>query len=467
MAISRPFLLALIGVALLGATVFAVQNARNTGSDAPAPVAQKPAEQAAPAQAPAPEPAKAEPLTAEEALAAILEPGTPVDSARFSFAFETQEVAGGREHDTARITGAFDDADKGSGISNFDIRVRERDEVSAGKLDSAYNVHLTAVDEKGYVGEGNKMYAIPQSAMTNIAALRTAFSEGGVAKLPEFQLTRWVTDPKVVGTEEMDGVEATHVRGDVAAGSVASDIVRLMTVEASGAGAEPAVPANTQGIAKRSVKDARLDAWVGPDRIVRRARLAVSFDAPKQLREPGDSVRWTADLDLRLSEVNKPQSIEAPEVQSGSRAKGLGRQDADSAENTFAVFAMGLDAPGGVSGTTFSFLALNRLSDDNKVARKVLGSVRDRKETVVFFRNPKALDDRMTARSVQYLDKHTKKLAVFTDDVANTEHYGRLVENLGVTQAPAIVFIDRRGTASLVEGYVDGPSLAQVVADRR
>ena len=128
MAISRPFLLALIGVALLGATVFAVQNARNTGSD-PASVAQ-PAEQAAPAPAPAAEPAKAESLSAEQALASILEPGTPVDSARFSIGFDTEEVRGGREHDTVRITGAFDDADKGPGVSNFDVRYRSRDEIS-------------------------------------------------------------------------------------------------------------------------------------------------------------------------------------------------------------------------------------------------------------------------------------------------------------------------------------------------
>ena len=42
MAISRPFLLALLGVALLGATVFAVQNARN-GGDKAASVAKPPA----------------------------------------------------------------------------------------------------------------------------------------------------------------------------------------------------------------------------------------------------------------------------------------------------------------------------------------------------------------------------------------------------------------------------------------
>src|SRR5215212_8803174 len=49
MAISRPFLLALLGVALLGATVFAVQNAR-TQSDNASSVAKQPT-QAEPAQA--------------------------------------------------------------------------------------------------------------------------------------------------------------------------------------------------------------------------------------------------------------------------------------------------------------------------------------------------------------------------------------------------------------------------------
>jgi thioredoxin-related protein len=51
--------------------------------------------------------------------------------------------------------------------------------------------------------------------------------------------------------------------------------------------------------------------------------------------------------------------------------------------------------------------------------------------------------------------------------VEHTRSYGELVENLGVSQAPAIVFINRRGRASLVEGYVDGQSLAQVIADAR
>ena len=47
MAISRPFLLALLGAVLLGATLFAVQNARNSASDDAAPAAGELAQEAA------------------------------------------------------------------------------------------------------------------------------------------------------------------------------------------------------------------------------------------------------------------------------------------------------------------------------------------------------------------------------------------------------------------------------------
>ena len=86
---------------------------------------------------------------------------------------------------------------------------------------------------------------------------------------------------------------------------------------------------------------------------------------------------------------------------------------------------------------------------------------------MIFFQNPRALDDKAVADSVRSLDRKTKNVVVLTDDMRNVDHYGKLLENLGVTQAPAIVIIGRSGKAQLVEGYVDGPSLAQVVADAR
>src|SRR5688500_4073392 len=126
MAISRPFLLALLGVALLGATVFAVQNARKNADDS-ATVAKQPADQAAPTPGPANGSGK---LSAKDAVAAILSPGEPIDSARFSIRYDTEELAGGREHDYGRIGGTFNSTG-GSDVPEFDIRVRAHDEITA------------------------------------------------------------------------------------------------------------------------------------------------------------------------------------------------------------------------------------------------------------------------------------------------------------------------------------------------
>jgi hypothetical protein len=466
MAISRPFLLALLGVALLGATVFAVQNARNKASDETTKVA-KPVEQAAPAPA-SPQPAQASgKLSAKDALTAILSPGEPIDSARFSVRYDTRELAGGHEHDYASVSGLFASNGRGS-VPDFDIRVRNHDEVSAGHVEAASNVHTVVADGKPFVGAGDKMYNGSAAELKGVTKVRHSLESSPVATLHPFDLSRWLDNVKVEGVEKVDGVDATHVSGDVVAANVAGDIVKLVRAEAEDTGSQAAVPGNVQKVAKKAVKKAEFDAWVGSDRVVRRMTLAVQFVAPKALREPGDSARWTANVEVKLSDVNKVQAVEAPsKVASAPARKGMGARDAKDARNTLAAAALAVDAPGGVVGGTYSFLRLGRVADSTHVANKVLRAVEQHKQVVVFFRNPRSLDDKATTESLQYLESHTKKLVVFTDNVENTKSYGKLLEHLGVTQAPAIVFINRRGTASLVEGYVDGPSLAQVIADAR
>ena len=63
-------------------------------------------------------------------------------------------------------------------------------------------------------------------------------------------------------------------------------------------------------------------------------------------------------------------------------------------------------------------------------------------------------------------DRRTKAV-VLTDDVAAVERYGKLVEDLGVSQTPSIVIIDRSGHARLLEGFTDADTLTQAVADAR
>jgi len=467
MAISRPFLLALLGVALLGATAFAVQNARTKASDDKV-AAVKPSVPAPAPTTPAPAQAASGKLSAKDAVTAVLSPGKSIDSTRFSISYATKEVAGAHEHDYASLTGSY--VSKGAtSVPDFDVRMKSHDETAPGKGVKNSDVRAIMAGGAAYAGEGAQMYKLPSSDSRGLTALRKTLGASDVAKIPQFQLTRWLRDVKVVGSEKMDGVEATHVTGSVAAGAVAADVMRLARAEAESSGSpDVGVPAGVARSARHLVKKARFDAWVGGDRIVRRMALALTFDAPKALREPGDTARWTANFNVSLNDVNSVDSVEAPSnVSQESAVKGMGRKDANDAHTLLNLAGFAVDAPGGVTGASFTFLRLNRLGSGTKVAKNVLRAVEQHKQVVVFFKNPKALDDRATAESVRYVKSHTKKVLVFSDDVANTRRYGRLLENLGVTQAPAIVFINRRGTASLIEGYVDGPSLAQVIADAK
>ena len=127
------------------------------------------------------------------------------------------------------------------------------------------------------------------------------------------------------------------------------------------------------------------------------------------------------------------------------------------------VLAQGfLGAVGATDAAEATSLAALATNNPQKAAR----AVRQGKKVVIFFLNPRGLDDRLVLKSVRTVDRKTKAV-VLTDPVDAVERYGRLVQDLGVSQAPSIVLIDRSGNARLIEGYVDTESLTQAVADAR
>jgi hypothetical protein len=152
-------------------------------------------------------------------------------------------------------------------------------------------------------------------------------------------------------------------------------------------------------------------------------------------------------VDLRLTDVNKPQQIDAPEhVRAGAPGGFLG------------AIANGLVR--GASGGT----SLDAYTSPNpgRAAR----AVRKHKKVVILFRNPRGLDDKAMSPVLRDVNRRTQAL-VLSDDVAAVDRYGKLVEDLGVSQTPSIVIIDRKGNARLIEGYVDSNTLTQAVSDAR
>ena len=424
MAISRPFLLALIGLALLGATVFAVNNARNSGDNTAAPVA-KSSQQAAPA----PEPAA--PAGPQQLLSAAFSTNE-LESASFDGKLA---VAANGDRNAISVSGAFESTGPKE-MPKADVQVS----VDVPGFDGRGGFVTTG--DRAWFTRGGVGYAVPQEAWSKIVDGR----ENGAAptaKAPKLDVhpSAWLQNVKSEGTEQMDGVEATLVSADVNSARAVADVMKAM----DGTGQ---LPRNAESALAKQIDNGHIDAWVGSDGILRRASLELSGRG-----NAGRRVNMS--LDFRLSQVNEPQQIERPAKVKTALPSGA-----------FGQFATGfLGGLGNTVGVTAEELRLGVPVTNSHV--KAERAVADNKKVVIFFQNPRALDDQAVAESVRSLDRRTKKVVVLTDDVRNSDRYGSLLEDLQVNQAPAIVVIGRSGNAELIEGYVDADSLVQVVADTR
>ena len=414
MAISRPLLLALLGVVLLGATALAVQNAR-TGSDDASPAALE--------TQPAPAPAETTTAAApEQTLKAAFDFGK-LESARF----DARLGFGGRAGSGSfGVSGAFDTAGPGA-VPNFDVVARVEfggRQISGG---------LVSLGDKAYFVRGDTGWRVPREVwgplVQQLGSGASAQSQAPLGLNPE----TWVRDVKSEGTQRVGGVETDHVSARVDPRAVMNDISQVARQN----GAE----APDGGAVSRAVKRADIDVWVGTDdQIMRRLSAVLGF--------AGGRVR----LDLRLSDVNKPQQIEAPaQVRAGAPAGPLGR--------------VAEALVGGINGVTGAQPAsLAALTSPNP--RRAARAVRDHRKVVILFRNPRGLDDRAMAPIMRSVADRTEAL-VLTDHVDAVERYGKLVEDLGVSQTPSVVIIDRSGKARLLEGFTDSDTLTQAVADAR
>ena len=425
MAISRPFLLALLGLALLGATVFAVNNARSGGDDG-ATTAANPAEQATPA--PAPSPAAGSEQLVQSAFTA------DVKSAGFN-AKLTFTSAG--ERNVLQASGAAEDNGPNA-MPEIDVRVRAV--VPSMNLDERAGFVTTG--DRAWFTRGATAYAVPQSLWRQVVKAReSGKTAAGASQSLNLDAMSWLQGAKQVGTEQVDGVQTTHVRADF-------DSATAVAAVAKAVGGQVPVPNAAQRLRQSGLRNGKLDVWVGQDKVLRRMTLSLSGRGTGG--RPVD-----ARLSLTLSDVNEPQDVAVPAHVKRGMPGGLYGQVANGVLSSVAEDA-GLDPKElhiGVPVTNAHVKAERAVADNEKV--------------VVFFQNRRALDDQAVAESVRALDRRTKNVVVLTDDVRNSDRYGSLLEDLQVSQAPAIVVIGRSGKAELLEGYVDADSLVQVLADTR
>src|SRR4051794_28385487 len=179
MAISRPFLLAVLGAVLFGATVLAVQNARDTTSSDAAPAAIKAD------AAPAPAPAQTSTATPTDTLKSAFDLGD-VESGRF-----VVKVAVGVSGVQTRIgvSGAFDSSSDDS-LAHFDARGR----ISSGR--HGLGGRLVSLGDKAYFVKGDTGWRVPAQVWTPLVQKAAAAK----VKLPlVVHPETWARDIKSVG----------------------------------------------------------------------------------------------------------------------------------------------------------------------------------------------------------------------------------------------------------------------------
>jgi len=97
---------------------------------------------------------------------------------------------------------------------------------------------------------------------------------------------------------------------------------------------------------------------------------------------------------------------------------------------------------------------------------KVMRALARRRTLVLFFYQRGSADDAATARAVSSV-RGRAGVAVFSAPISRLADYRGVIGGAGVSQAPALVIVDRKRRARLLEGFVDKETLAQEVADSR
>jgi hypothetical protein len=100
------------------------------------------------------------------------------------------------------------------------------------------------------------------------------------------------------------------------------------------------------------------------------------------------------------------------------------------------------------------------------VPANVTRALEAKRTVVLFFYQRGSADDDAAAAAVNSVRGHAN-VKVFSAPITRLADFRGVTGGAGVSQAPAIVILGRRGSARLIEGYIDSETLAQEVADAR
>ena len=234
-------------------------------------------------------------------------------------------------------------------------------------------------------------------------------------------------------------------------------------------GAALNLPANFDQQIGKVVKSADVDVYVGQeDRILRRLQVALDLDLSQVAGAGSQAGRAKIDFSFALTDVNKPQDIEAPEEGGGRRPQA--RRPAPSPAPMLGVGVLAVDPPPGLAAARKAGFRIGDVTSPAPITNNPRKVARGGAQA------PEGRDPLPEPARPRRPGQHRGRCApcarqtkakVFIDDIRSVDRFGPIVAGRGREPGPSIVIIDRRGKARLIEGYIDSRALAQEVADAR
>ena len=198
--------------------------------------------------------------------------------------------------------------------------------VSATALGQNVALGIISTGTAGYVTFQGASYQMPQatfqkleSSFAQLTATPGAGSGSGTLGKLGIQPLHWLTHPTVVGTENVGGVQTTHIHAGVNVNALLTDLNTVLekasSLGVSGASSlKSGIPAADRTKIASEVKNPSVDIWTGTsDKTIRRLTLTLTLPVTgKTSSELGGLTSADIGLTMQYSDLNQPQTIKAP-----------------------------------------------------------------------------------------------------------------------------------------------------------
>jgi hypothetical protein len=188
------------------------------------------------------------------------------------------------------------------------------------------SVGILSTGTAGYVSLQGQSYQLPQATFqrleSNFAQIATP-SAGGSSKstLSQFgiQPLNWLSNPTIVGNENIGGTATTHIRAGVNVPALVNGISQFLqkasTLGVSGTAKFPSgLSASTKSKIAGEIQNPSFDVWTGnDDKTMRRLQVGLTIPVRGQTSTAlGGLTSAQVGLSIQYSNLNQPQTITAP-----------------------------------------------------------------------------------------------------------------------------------------------------------